>query len=174
MKPENAESTVIKGINVSCCPIFHPERWDEKTFQLNQKKFIKESISEFLYIPFPTIIAKKVTKMIQLAKDARHLDLNTENILLWFTDLTPFKGEIYLSVTAAVPAAENVIISGTFIAKVFDGAFNNMPKFIKQMDFYLAKQKKKPQQYYVHYAYCPKCAKKEGHNYILLFAELES
>lgn len=27
-------------------------------------------------------------------------------------------------------------------------------------------------KYYVHYAYCPKCEKKFGHNYMILFAEV--
>ena len=68
--------------------------------------------------------------------------------------------------------AKNTTLSGTFISKVFDGAFNAAPKFIKQMDSYLAKQDEKASDYYVHYAYCPKCATEAGHNYKVLFAEV--
>jgi len=40
------------------------------------------------------------------------------------------------------------------------------------MDTYLSKQDKKDNNYYVHYAYCPKCAKEAGHNYMVLFGEV--
>lgn len=40
------------------------------------------------------------------------------------------------------------------------------------MDSYLSEQNKKAANYYVHYAYCPKCAEKAGHNYMVLFAEV--
>ncbi|MGI9551057.1 MAG: hydrolase [Aurantibacter sp.] len=56
------------------------------------------------------------------------------------------------------------------ISKVFDGAYNAVPKFIKQMDLYLSHHEQKAKKYYMHYAYCPKEA---GHNYMVLFAELE-
>lgn len=47
-----------------------------------------------------------------------------------------------------------------------------VPKFIKQMNGYLAAQGKKAKDYYIHYAYCPKCAKKYGDNYMILFAKI--
>ena len=95
-----------------------------------------------------------------------------EDVLVLFTDPHPFKSELYLSVTGTVPNANNVKISGTFLSKVFDGPYNAIPKYIKEMDGYLASKGKKSKKYYVHYAYCPKCAKESGHNYIILFAEV--
>jgi NMD protein affecting ribosome stability and mRNA decay len=41
------------------------------------------------------------------------------------------------------------------------------------MDAYLNSHKHKAKKYYVHHAYCPKCAKEKGHNYMVLFGELE-
>ena len=79
---------------------------------------------------------------------------------------------MYLSVTDTVSGVKNTILSGTFVGKVFDGAYNAIPKFMKQMDAYLAKQDKKASDYYVHYAYCPKCAKEAGHNFMVLFAKV--
>jgi hypothetical protein len=89
-----------------------------------------------------------------------------------FHDPSAFKSEIYISVTGPVPNANNVNISGTFIGKVFAGSYNAVPKFVKQMNEYLAAQGKKAKDYYIHYAYCPKCAKKYGDNYIILFAQI--
>ena len=156
-----------------CCPKFHSDKWDEKTFIWDHKKFIKASVPTLFHIPLPPMIGNRVTKMMKLAEDSKKLSADKEEILLLFNDPSAFKSELFLSVTDTVPNAENITLSGTFMSKVFDGAFNAVPKFIKQMDAYLAKQDKKARNYYVHYAYCPKCAKEEGHNYMVLFAMLD-
>ena len=156
-----------------CCPLFHPEKWDGKTFNWDQKQFIMESIPEFFHIPYPPMIGKKITKMMKLAEEANSLSEDMEDTLLLFMDPNPFKGELYLSVTGEVPDAKNTTLTGTFIAKVFDGEYKEMPKFIKEMDAFLSHQNNKAGNYYVHYAYCPKCAKEAGHNYMVMFAEVE-
>lgn len=173
MEAKIKKETKVLRKTEECCPTFHPDKWDEKTFVWNQKKFIKESIPELFHIPYPPMIGKKVTKMMKLAEDSEKLNPDRSETLLLFTDLSPFKGEIYLAVTGTVPEANNTTLSGTFMTKVFDGAYKNMPKFIKQMDAYLEQRKKKAKNYFVHYAYCPKCAKEVAHNYMVLFAELE-
>ncbi|MDB4271051.1 hypothetical protein N9896_03035 [bacterium] len=155
-----------------CCPIFHPEKWNEKTFDWNHKKFIKATVPTFFHIPLPPMIGNRITKMMKLAEDSKKLTSNKEDILVLFTDPHAFMSEIYLSVIDNVANANNTTLSGTFMSKVFDGAYNDIPKFIKQMDAYLQKRKAKAQRYYVHYAYCPECAKDAGHNYIVLFAQL--
>lgn len=156
-----------------CCPTFNPEKWDKKTFNWNQKQFIKASVPTLFHIPLPPMIGKRVTKMVKMAEDSKNLSDDQEEILLLFNDPSAFKSDMYLSVADTVIGAENTTISGTFISKVFEGPFNAVPKFIKQMDTYLAQQHKKANDYYVHYAYCPRCAKKAGHNYMILFAKLQ-
>ena len=158
--------------NKECCPKFNPERWDEKTFNWKEKHFIKESIPQLFHIPFPPMIGKKVTKMWKMAEESKTAPPKKEDVLLLFYDPHAFKSELYLSVTGSVPNANNVKISGTFISKIFDGPYNAIPKYVKQMDEYLVNKGKKAKKYYVHYAYCPKCAKKYGHNYMILFAEV--
>ncbi|MBN2395742.1 MAG: hypothetical protein JXC36_04675 [Candidatus Atribacteria bacterium] len=36
-----------------CCPEFNPEKWDKKTFNWEDKQFIKETIPTFFHMPFP-------------------------------------------------------------------------------------------------------------------------
>lgn len=155
-----------------CCPKFNPEKWDEKTFIWKNKPFIKESIPTLFHIPFPPMIGKKITKMMDLADKAKRVSAKKDEILVLFHDPSAFRSEIYISVLGEVKDANNVKISGTFVAKVFAGPYNAIPKFIKQMNEYLAKKGKKAKDYYVHYAYCPGCAKKYGNNYMILFAEI--
>jgi len=38
------------------------------------------------------------------------------------------------------------------------------------MGDYLKEKGQAARDYYVHYAYCPKCSKERGHNYMILFA----
>ncbi|MDY6958557.1 MAG: hydrolase [Halobacteriota archaeon] len=155
-----------------CCPKFDAERWDKRTFNWEDKPFIKESIPTFLHTPFPPMIWWKLNKMWKMAEEAEATLPNKEEILVLFNDPNAFKSEIYLSVAKEVDEAKNSKISGDFVSKVFDGPYNAIPRFISEMNEYLSGENKTAKDYYVHYAYCQKCAKKFGHNYMILFAEV--
>jgi hypothetical protein len=155
-----------------CCPKFNPKRWDGKTFHWKNKPFLKEIIPTFFHIPFPPMIGNKITKMYGLATEAKKVSSNKEEVLVLFRDPSAFKSEIYFSVTDKVAGANNVVLSGEFVGKVFSGGYNEIPKFINQMNEYLSRKGKTAKDYYVHYAYCPGCAKKYGNNYMVLFAEI--
>lgn len=154
-----------------CCPRFNPKKWNEKTHNWKNKPFIKETIPLLFHIPFPPMIGKNITKMLNLAEKSKST-IKKDDVLILFHDISAFKSEICLSVARKVENANNVTISGTFVSKVFDGAYNDIPKFIKQMNTYLGSKGKTTKDYYIHYAYCPKCAKKYGNNYILLLAKI--
>lgn len=158
--------------NQECCPEFKPERWDGKSWDWENKPFIKEKIHTFFHIPFPPSIGNKITKMFSKATDAQAVSEDKSETLILFTDPTPFRSEILLSVTKQVPDSDNVGLSGKFESRVFDGGYNAIPKFMKEMDSHLAEAGKLSKKYLVHYAYCPKCAKKYGHNYLVLFAQV--
>ena len=154
-----------------CCPKFNPEKWDGKAYSWDEKKFIKESVPALFHIPFFPLIGKKIKRMMKHVESASALEEDKTNVLFLFTDPHPFKSEFYLSVTKDVPHENNVTISGTFEAKVFDGPSRAIPKFIEEMKESLDKKGRKAGKYYVHYAYCPKCSKKFGNNYMVLFAK---
>jgi len=155
-----------------CCPKFNVAKWDNVTHEWQNKPFIYESIPQLFHIPFPPMIGWKITKMWNIAERAMATLPNKSETLILFYDPHAFKSEIYLSVTCHIPGANNVTISGRFFSKVFDGAYNAIPQFINEMHEYLKSQKLVAKKYYVHYAYCPKCSKKYGNNYIILFAEV--
>lgn len=156
-----------------CCPRFSPEKWDKKHHDWKHKPFIMESIPTLFHIPFPPMIGKKAEKLTGLKEDAKKTEEQKEDALFLFRDPTAFRSELYLSTTGTVPHANNVAISGKFVSQVFDGNYNAIPKFMKQMDAWLATEGLKSKDYYVHYAYCPKCAKKFGANYMILFARID-
>lgn len=134
-----------------------------------------ESIPTLFHMPFPPMIGWKVTKMCKIMENTNKTEKNQSDTLLLFRDPTAFRSEIYLSVTGRVAKAKNVTISGNFISKTYAGPYNAVPKFISDMNKYLVKQGKKiprNDEYYIHYAYCPKCAKKYGDNYMIIFAKV--
>lgn len=155
-----------------CCPQFNPQKWNQKTYVWDKKPFIRESIPTFFHIPFPPMIAKKVTQMCKAMEDANKAEADKSEVLLLFRDPSAFRSEIFLSVTGPIENADNVNLSGTFYARVFAGPYSAVPKFIKKINEDLAAQAKTAKDYYVHYAYCPGCAKKYGHNYMIIFAQI--
>ncbi len=44
---------------------------------------------------------------------------------------------------------------------------------MKIMESALKEQGQEVEQFLVHYAYCPRCAKEAGHNYMVLFAKIK-
>ena len=161
-----------KQVTKECCPVFHPERWEGKTLEWNKKPFIKASVPILFHIPLPPMIGTKVTKMVKLAEDAQKLNEDRQQTLLLFHDPSAFKSDMYLSVTGPVPKASNTTLSGTFETRVFDAPFKAIPKLIKSIEDELSLEGKMAKDYYVHYAYCPKCAKEQGHNYMVFFIEM--
>ena len=155
-----------------CCPEFDVGKWDQKSFTWDKKLFIKESIPTFFHMPLVTMIDSKTKKMAALAEKANANIPDIADALLLFHDSTAFTSEIYYAVSKKVDGAHNTTLSGTFVAGVFDGPYDAIPKYIKKMDKQLSGDGKKAMDYYVHYAYCPKCAVKFGHNYIILFAKV--
>jgi len=155
-----------------CCPELDVEKWDKKTFTWDKKLFIAESIPTFFHMPLVTMIDQKTKKMGALAEKANANIPDIADALLLFHDSSAFKSEIYYAVSKKVDGAHNTTLSGTFEASVFDGPYDAIPKYIKKMDKHLSEHGKKAKDYYVHYAYCPKCSVKFGHNYIILFAKV--
>ena len=158
--------------NQECCPEFNPEKWDDKTIVWDKRKFVTDSMPALFHIPYPPLIGKKITRMWKAIEASGSAETDKTDTLVLFHDPSAFRSDILISVEKEVPDEKNISLSGTFISRTFDGGYNSVPVFIKIMDNYLAEKGHKAKDYYVHYAYCPKCAKKFGHNYMILFAEL--
>jgi hypothetical protein len=154
-----------------CCPEFDPKPWDEKEFTWKDKLFIRETIPQFMHMPLPGVYGKTIGRMW---KKVEYAGAKTEikDFLMLAYDPSAWKSELYVNVTKEVAGAENVKLSGKFVTKVFDGPYNAVPKWMKEMEQYLAKIGKKSKKYYFYYTSCPKCAKIYGHNYVVVFVEV--
>jgi hypothetical protein len=156
----------------TCCPEFDPSLWDGKILVWKDKTFIRESIPLLFHIPWPPMIGRMVVRMWNKAKKADALP-EMDQAWVLATDTSPWRSVWYMAVTKEVHDAENATLSGTFFTRVFDGPYNAVPKWIKEMDKQLASDGKKAKTYYFHYTSCPKCAKLRGHNYVVAFAQID-
>ena len=152
-----------------CCPKFDPELWDNKEVLWEDKLFIRDTVPQLFHIPLPGSFGKTVTRMWKKIEDAGARPENKDFLML-ASETSQWKGEIYINVTKEIPGAGNVRLSGNYLTRVFDGAYNDVPKWIKEMEGYVSQKGKSVRNYYFYYTTCPKCAKKYGHNYTVVFA----
>ena len=98
------------------------------------------------------------------AKPASTVILSDENSL-WGAD-------VYIEVTRDIPNAVMATVSGTFLAKVYEGPYQNIRKWIEDMKAFVSAKSKRMEKMYFFYTTCPKCAKKYGKNYIVILAQI--
>ncbi len=157
--------------DTECCPRFDPEPWEEKEFVWDKKLFVKETVPQFMHIPLPGTFGKAVGRMWKKIEDAQARP-DMKDFIMLATESSSWKGEIYITATKNVADAENVELSGTYLTKVFDVPYNDVPKWINEMAPYISRKGRSVKKYYFYYTTCPKCAKKYGHNYVVAFAEV--
>jgi hypothetical protein len=91
----------------------------------------------------------------------------------WLSDEKSLWGsDLYLAVERDIAGLENVTLSGTYLTKVFEGPFKSIGTWIPQMEAYVKEKGKTVKKLYFYYSACPKCAKKFGKNYVVIFAQV--
>jgi hypothetical protein len=151
----------MKDNPTGCCPRFVPKDWDNKTFIFKDKKFVKAVSRSFLYMPLN--LGSVITKVWNSIMAAGADDKAGEFAVLSY-DLSPWKCEHFFTVTKKVSDLENVTTSGTFKTKVFEGPYQDAPKWIAEMKGY--------KKVYLYYTTCPKCGKYWGKNYVVAFGQV--
>lgn len=150
-----------------CCALIQPSDWDEQTFVFEDKLFAKATSRNFWHIPLTLGSAMKRTQEKITAADAQPSD-----VLILSTDVSPWKSEHFFAVTKEVPGLKMVRLSGTFLAKVFEGPYREVPKWYARLITYARDQGYEPKRVYFFYTECPKCIKAYGKNYVVGFAQV--
>lgn len=159
----------LSTVNLTgCCPKFIPKDWDDQTFKFQDKSFVRFTVRSFLYMPLN--MGSMITQVMQAVEAAGAME-KSEHLLLSY-DLSPWQSEHYLAVTKRVAGLENVTLTGTYLAKVFEGPFKDAPKWLAQMQEYVAVKRQTAKKIYLSYTMCPKCSKFYGHNYVVALARL--
>lgn len=151
-----------------CCPRFDPEPWNEKEFQWDNRRFIKDRVRCLFHMPLNFGKA-----MIRTMEKIEKADAFTPEPPLALSDHTSkWNMDLYIEVTKQVPDAENVHLSGAYLSKVFEGPFKDTGKWCEQMGEWVRSKGKEIKKYLMYYTTCPKCAKHYGKNYVVIFAEV--
>jgi len=149
-----------------CCNRFDPVPWNEKELVWKNKLFVKDHVLSIFHIPlnFGQVIVKNMEKIKKADALGDQLMLSDENSL--------FGSDVYIAVSKEVSGAKMEKISGTFFSKTFDGPYQNMGNWIKEMEKYVASKGRKTEKLYFFYTMCPACAKAYGQNYTVILAKV--
>ncbi|SHE96774.1 hypothetical protein SAMN05444274_103117 [Mariniphaga anaerophila] len=151
-----------------CCPEFDPTPWNKKIFNWKNKKFIKDNVFTFFYMPvnFAKVLGRMNKKMEAAQTESPDWMCLAEHTSGWNMD-------IYLAVDKEIPDAQNLEMNGDFASKVYEGSFKEIGNWGKDFASWCEKNNYKPAKTYLWYTTCPKCAKKYGKNYVVYVAEIE-
>jgi len=149
-----------------CCPEFDPAPWDGKIVEWNDKKFIKDRVFTFLYMPFGF---GKV--MRALDRQVRNAGATMPDRLCLSDHTSKWNMDVYLAVDKAIPDAQNVTLSGKFLCKVYEGPYKDTGKWCKDFELFAKSKDQTIKKWYMWYTTCPKCAKKYGKNYVVFLGK---
>ncbi len=154
--------------DAQCCPQFDSNSWDDKVFDWTNKKFIKDKVRTFFYMPLNFGAAMKRFDSKVKKTNATVLDW------LCLSDHTSkWNMDVYLAVDKEIPDAENITLSGKFFSKVYEGPFKDTGKWSKDYEKLAKTKGLSIKKWYMWYTTCPKCAKKYGKNYVVIVCQVE-
>jgi hypothetical protein len=154
--------------NEICCPEFDPIPWDDKTIVWENKKFIRDKVCTFFYMPmnFGQVMKRLDRKVSAAGATMPDWLCLSDHTSKWNMDL-------FLAVDKEVPGAGNTTLSGNFYSKVYEGPFRDTEKWCKDYDKVALNKGYTINKCYLWYTTCPKCAKKYGKNYVVIVGKVE-
>jgi len=153
-----------------CCPLFDPAPWDGKEFSFEGLEFVEATTRSFFYMPLD--MAKVMAATGKAISDAGAAP--ADRYLVLSSDASPWKATHRFLVTKPVPGLPKARVEGVWLAKTFDGSFNRMGSWYRELSESATRNGVPPSEMLAFYTTCPSCAKKTGHNYVVLFARLHA
>jgi hypothetical protein len=159
--------TLYENSETGCCNRFDPKQWDEKEIKWQNRLFVRDRVMSIFHIPLNigSVIVKNMEKIKAADALGDQLMLSDENSL--------FGSDIYIAIGKEVPGLRMEKISGTFLSKVFEGPYQNMGQWVKEMERYVKSMGKTSKKTYFFYTTCPACAKAYGKNYTVILARID-
>ena len=150
-----------------CCADLDPTLWDGRTVTWTDQRCVKDRVRALFHVPldFGAAVSRAHAAIEKAEAYPEHP--------LWLSDETSlWRSDLYVPVDREVPGAETVTMSGTFATKIFEGPFRDAGKWVRAMREHVTAQGHDMKKLYFFYAICPKCAKRLGHNRVVLFAKV--
>lgn len=152
-----------------CCPAFDRVPWDGTRHRWTGRLFARTTVPQILHIPLG--LPGRMRRLMERIERAGAMPASDASLVL-MRELSPWRSEILVALATEVPGLASVRLSGTFLTKVFDGPYRDAPVWMAETDAALAQVGERAQRHYLRYAYCPKCARRFGHNFVTVFAQL--
>jgi len=151
-----------------CCPKFDPTLWDNKNFEWQNKKFIKDKVFTLFHIPINFgAVMKKMSAQVE------KIEVNTPEFMCLSEHTSKWNMDIYLATDKEVEGAENVTLSGKFLSKVYEGNFKDTNQWCEDFKEYAKSKNIEIAKWYMWYTTCPKCTKKYGKNYVVIICKIK-
>jgi hypothetical protein len=167
-EPDDAPRQARPVAPTGCCAPFDPAPWQDKEVTWDHKLFVKEHIHSFFHVPLD--MSQKMAHSMRLIEEAH---AKPEQGLMLSDERSLWGADLYIDVTGPVPGADVALLSGTFLTRVYEGPFRDVPKWAADMRARVEAQGRPVKKLYFAYTTCPRCAKAYGKNYVVLFAEVE-
>ncbi len=150
-----------------CCPRFDPAPWDDKIFDWNNRKFMRDRVFTLFHIPvnFGKVITRMMAKVEKAGASVPDWLCLSDHTSKWNMDL-------YLAVDRDIGDAEMAPLSGKFYSRVYEGSFSNTGKWCADYEKQAAGKGMSVKKWFMWYTTCPKCAKKYGKNYVVIMARV--
>ena len=114
----------------------------------------------------------KVMTALQKMVDEAGASMPAREAMILSRDMSPWKAEQLYAVSKTIDGADNVVLNGEFLTKVFEGPYQNARKWYDALHKFASSRGKEIKDTYFFYTTCPKCAKHYGNNYVIGFASI--
>jgi hypothetical protein len=159
--------TNYDNAETGCCARLDVAKWDGRKIVWKDKLFLKDHIRAVFHIPIN--MGKVMGRDQQMIEDAAAFPEEP----LWLLDeVSPWGSDVYVAIDHAVPGAETVRLSGTFITKAFEGPYRDIGKWIREIDSAVEEMGYETKRHLFYYATCPNCANVFGRNQVVVFSEV--
>lgn len=150
-----------------CCPEVDTSLWHDKTFHWEEKKFIKDRVCTFFYMPVN--FGKVMRRLMTMIGKASAV---VEDNLCLSDHTSKWKLDVYVAVDRNVENAENITLNGRFYARAYEGPFKDTGKWCKDYEANVSEKGWTIKKWFMWYTTCPKCAKKYGKNPVIIICEI--
>ena len=153
--------------DMECCPEFDPQPWDDRLITWEMQPFLQDRVRSFLHIPlnFRAVMKRSMAAIEAAGATPGEMIVLSDENSLWGAD-------VYIAVSKDVPGMRIATLSGTYLAKVFEGPYRNMKNWIAEMKTFVESKGKNLRKLYFFYTTCPKCSKRHGKNYVVIVAQV--
>mmetsp|Transcript_25966 Transcript_25966/g.54847 ORF Transcript_25966/g.54847 Transcript_25966/m.54847 type:complete len:185 (-) Transcript_25966:229-783(-) len=171
-----------------------PDGNPHKEISWKEKPFVKDGTFCFFYIPLA--FGRAMSRSLKKIEDAGAAVTQKDDFMVMSDCHSPWYSNIYVTIANDKEVeGENIEkISGSFLAKAFEGDYSNMGNWAREMQSLVKEILEKNNnknandkqhmdsinnangntntKMYFYYPTCPKCAKKYGKNHVVIYAKM--